>query len=124
MVWWSRVNTGLLLEVLIVSFVLISLVYLFTLHYFSLSTLLLNERESRRILSALILSDYYISDLLAVTRMGIKTNNLVDCEKLRPEENLYLRCDNVRYGDPEGKLRVTRTVVYRGKKTLFEVGIP
>jgi len=118
------VNTGLLLEVLLTSFILLELLSLFTLHYFSLSTLLLNERESRRILSALTLSDSYISDLLAVERMGIKTNNLVDCGRLRPETNLYLRCGDVSFGDPRDKLIVRRTVVYDGKPVVFEVGIP
>ncbi len=116
-------NIGQLLEVLIVSFVLLELLSLFTLQYFSLSTLLLNERESRRILSLLVLSDYYISNKIALERLNTKVNNLVDCERIAPEENLYIRCGRISYGNPEGKLVLKRIVVDINTSTIFEVGI-
>ena len=117
-------NTGLLLEVIIVSFVLLQLLYLFTLHNTSLTTLLLNEKETRRIIHALVISDRYISSELSLDRMGIKTNNLVDCSLLKPEGNLYLRCGSLSYGEMEGKLVVRRLVVDVNKPSVFEVGVP
>ena len=117
-------NTGLLLEVLVVSLVLLQILSLFTLHYLAMSRMLLNERENRRILSALVLSDAYISNKLSIVRLQTKVNNLVDCSRLRPEGNVYLRCGDIVFGDREEKLVVRRMVVDRGKVAVFEVGVP
>ncbi len=117
-------NTGLLLEVLIVSFVLILLLSLFTLHYSALSVLLLNEKESYRILKALSISDNYVSNVLSIVRLNTKVNNLVDCSKLSCDGNIYVRCGSFVCGTRSGKLVVKRPVVYNGREINLEVGIP
>ena len=117
-------NTGLLLEVLFVSFVLILLLSLFTLHYSALTVLLLNEKESYRILKALAISDSYVSNKLSLVRLNTKVNNLVDCSRLSCEENLYVRCGPFVCGNKSGKLIIKRPVVYNGAEINLEVGVP
>lgn len=117
-------NTGLLLEVLFVSFVLILLLSLFTLHYSALTVLLLNEKESYRILKALAISDNYVSNKLSLVRLNTKVNNLVDCSRLSCEENLYVRCGPFVCGNKSGKLIIKRPVVYNGAEINLEVGVP
>ena len=116
-------NTGLLLEVLISSFLLLSVVAVFTLHYFSLSRLLLNEKEGRRILHLLAVSQTVMENL-SVFDMGIRLPNVVDCSRLRCNGNIYVRCGPFSCGKAEGKLLVRRPVVYNGIKTYLVVGIP
>ena len=116
-------NIGLLLEVLVSSFLLILLLSIFTLHYSSLVELLKNEKESYRILKLLVVSDEYVSKVLAVERLNTLTNNLVDCSKLVCEENVYVRCGSVVCGTKEDKLVILRRAVYEGKEINVEVGI-
>lgn len=117
-------NTGLLLEVLLVSFVLFSMVDLFFLQYYSLNRLLLNEKESRKILELVSLSDRYVSHDLSIVRLGNYVDNVVDCGRIRCEGNLYLSCGGYTCGDPSGKRIIRRFVVYNGVETILEVGIP
>jgi hypothetical protein len=117
-------NTGLLLEVLLVSFVLFSMVNLFFLQYFSLERLLLNEKESRKILELVEVSDRYVARELSVVRLGNYVENVVDCSRLSCEGNLYLSCGPYSCGNPEGKRIIRRYVVFNGRATVLEVGIP
>jgi len=122
------VNIGLLLEVLVVAVVLVFLLALFSLHYFALTELLLNEKENVRIMEALAISDRLVSSLLAEERMGVYVNNLVDCGKLPSVcddlNGIYVSCGPFSCGSPEDKLIVRRIVLYGGNPTVLEVGIP
>ena len=117
-------NTALLLEVLLSAFIVLSVLSLFSLHYSSLQALLLNERESRRIVGLISLSDRLVSGELAEIRMGVRVNNVVDCSRISCEGGIYVRCGPFSCGEREGKLVMRRLVVYGGVPSVLEVGIP
>ncbi len=117
-------NTGLVIEVLIASVVVLFTLSLFTLHYTALQTLLLNEKETRKILHLVSISDSLIDGDLAVEAMGIKLDHVVDCSKLTCTPDVYVKCGPYVCGSPDGKLIIRRRVLYGGIPTYVEVGIP
>ena len=114
----------MIIEVLLASIIVLFLLSLFTLHYTSLQTLLLNEKETRKILDLIVLSDKIIDVNLAIERMGIRFNHLVDCSKLVCASDIYVKCGAYVCGSPQGKMVIRRLVLYNGKPTYVEVGIP